>query len=169
MFHLLLYFVRNLKTKPIWFASEKQRTWVPVAHILQLIVQLTLCLLILYKWAGQEMFKVLPNYKILIYNLNCYFLLQAKWKNIRRRHRFRMSDRTTFNFPTETYHMMWGPIKLNWQFLMLHLLPKCTICSSGSRVVEEQQIFLALPAHMAYRWEYEIIPWKILQIIAVNS
>lgn len=34
---------------------------------------------------------------------------------------------------------------------MIHLLPKCTIRSSGSRVAEEQQIFLALPVHMAYR------------------
>lgn len=62
-----------------------------------------------------------------------------------------MSDSSTFNFPIETYHMTGGHIKLNWHFLMLHPLPKGTICSSGSREVEKQQIFLALPARMAHR------------------
>lgn len=62
-----------------------------------------------------------------------------------------MNDSSTFNLPIEACHMTWGHIKLNWYFLMLHLLPKCTVCSSGSSVVEEQQIFLALPVHMAHR------------------
>lgn len=160
---------RESKNKPPLLESRGPTLW--PRHLIVNCVTLTWCLLTPYKWAGQEMFKVPPRYKVLIHNLNyCFLFSKLKWKTIICRHTGSTWMIVVALLISLLKPVTWRGVISNWTGTSL-----CSICYQNVLFVAQAAAWLKnnrFSWHFLYIWhidEYEIIPRKMLQGIAVNS